>query len=174
MLLLSISLGRRYDDVYTASEQLSLLTFLKGERKRGAQNALSGESYANLKNGREVVQYGFHYDFRAPGSITARPVEPLPTELAELVARLAERGITNAGQELNSAIINFYYEPTAHTTPHVDSREYVPTHYVLSLESVTHIHFGSASKGPGSQPIPSSTSGVFNGPFQLELPLGSI
>ena len=163
----------RYDDVYTAPEQLALLEFLKDERQRGKRHELSGESYANLKNGREVVQYGFHYDFRA-GAITAQPVEPLTTELTKLIARLAERGVTKEGQELNSAIVNFYYEPTAHITPHVDSREYVPTHYVLSLESVARIHFGSASKGPGSQPIPASTSGIFNGPFQLELPLGSV
>ena len=163
----------RYDDVYTAAEQLALLEFLQDERRRGKRHELSGESYSSLKNGREVVQYGFHYDFRA-GAITAQPVEPLPAELTKLIAHLAELGVTKEGQELNSAIVNFYYEPTAHITPHVDSREYVPTHYVLSLESVAHIHFGSASKGPGSQPIPASTSGVFNGPFQLELPLGSI
>ena len=119
MLLLSISLGRRYDDVYTASEQLSLLTFLKGERKRGAQNALSGESYANLKNGREVVQYGFHYDFRAPGSITARPVEPLPTELAELVGRALSRARhyeCGAGAQLGHHQLLLRADGTHHAT----------------------------------------------------------
>ena len=160
-----------YPDFYAHDEQLELLRFLQAQRELGSD--LFGSSYAMLKNGREVIQYGVHFDF-AKRQITSQRVAPVPALVVRFFARLRALGVGGLGHEFNSAIINFYYSPGAHITPHVDSLEYTTGHAVLSLQGPANIQFGSLSRARGARPIPPSRTGVYSAPFELQLMPGSL
>ena len=160
-----------YPEFYAHDEQLELLRFLQAQRELGSD--LFGSSYAVLKNGREVIQYGVHFDF-AKRKITSQRVAPVPALVVRFFARLRALGVGGLEHEFNSAIINFYYSPGAHISPHVDSLEYTTGHAVLSLQGPANIQFGSLSRARGARPIPPSSTGVYDAPFELRLVPGSL